>query len=143
MKPEIANFWKEVRHDLLQDYGQHPGKRDRKKAQLREQLAKELRLSGHTLKAFMNGNQAGLGREALFTLLAKMPALRLRYAETVGSPDGSPNSLGLATEDNRGLHVQLTIQFEGSDDPPKTLIAHLPPGREGVLTLRIDSGRVA
>jgi hypothetical protein len=144
VKPEIANFWEQVRRDLRRDYGQDPGKRDRKKARLREDFARDLRLSGRTLKAFLNGNQAGLGREALFTLLSKMPALRLRYIEMVGSPDGFPNSLALPTEDDHGRHVQLTLQFEGFADPPQTLTAHLPPGREGVLTLRIDSsGRVA
>lgn len=143
VKPEIANFWEEVRRDLRRDYGQDPGKRDRKKAGLREHLARDLRLSGRTLKAFLNGNQAGLGPEALFALLAKMPALKLRYMEAVGSPDGSLISLALPTGEDHGLHVQLTLQFEGPDGPPKMLTVHLPPGREGILTLKIDSGRVA
>ncbi len=143
VKPEIAQFWVEVRQDLRQEFGQDPGRRDRNKAVLRDRLAQYLRLSGRTLKAFLNGNQEGLGAEALLRLFAKKPALWRRYIEAVSASDGSWGFLALAPRADHGIHVQLAFQFEGSDDPPQTMAAHLPPGREGVLTLKIDPGRVA
>jgi hypothetical protein len=143
VRPEIVAFWVEVRNELRRNYGQEPGRRDWQKALRRNDLAKELGLSGRTLKGFINGNQAGLGRDALLRLFGKMPALQRRYAELGGRPDLAPGRAHVETRDRNELYIQLTLQLEGSGEPPKTLTARLPPGREGLLTLKIDSGRVA
>lgn len=143
MKPESITFWAEVRRELWPTYGQEPGKRDRQKALRRNALAKELELSGRTLKGFLNGNQAGLGEDARLRLFGKMPPLERRYNDLVGRHGTQPYRTDLRTEHGNELYIQLTLQFEGSDEPPKALTARLPPGREGVLTLKIDSGRVA
>jgi hypothetical protein len=145
MKPEMAKFWTGVRHELRQQYGQESGKRDRNKALQREQLAQEIGLATRTLKGFLNENQAGLGPRALVALLEKIPALELLYQEAMGHHNGSTtlSSGGTGTRADHGFHVQMTLQFDGFDDQPEPLVAHLPPGRQGVVILRIDSGRVA
>ena len=145
MTPEVAKFWEEVRLELLRVYGQDPGKRDREKALQRERLAKEFRLSSRTLKGFLNRNQKGLGEQARFALFAKMPAFELRYRQATGGQMVVPVSRNGAAEykDDRGLYIQLTLQIEGFDDPSPPITARLTPGREGILTLKIDAGRVA
>ncbi len=82
----------------------------------------------------MNGNQAGLGQEALFKLLERMPALQAHYATAIGRPF-------LVGIEQKG-YIQITIEFEGAEEPPKSLTARLPPGEEGVLRLKINSERI-
>ena len=141
MRQEIANFWEDVRQALRANYGQESGERNREKARLRKQLASELRLSSRTLKGFLNGNQASLGQEALFTLFTKLPGLEARYREATGQQHIDAAS-GTPPQD-RGIYIQMTLQFDGSDDPPRSLTARLPQGRQGVLTIKIDPSRVA
>ena len=141
MRREIANFWEDVRQALRPEYGQESGQRNREKARLREQLASELRLSSRTLKGFLNGNQASLGQEALFALFAKLPGFEARYREATGrqqfdAANGTPPQ-------DRGVYIQMTLQFDGSDNPPRSLTARLPQGRQGVLTIKIGPSRVA
>jgi hypothetical protein len=145
MTPEIARFWKDARLELRQFCGWEPGKRDRKKTLLRDQLAMEFRRSSRTLKAFLNGHQKSLGQEALFGLFARMPALEARYKQATGRRNGPPASpdAGIGSKTEYGLYVQMTLQFDGFDDQPLSLTAHLPAGREGVLTLKIEAVRVA
>ena len=135
-------FWTEVRRELRPNYGQEPGKRDWQKARRRDEFAKELGLSGRTLKSFLNGNQAGLGGDARSALFAKMPALERRYHKLV-RPGLPPDPAEVETGRSNELYIQLTLQFEGSEEPPKTLTARLPPGREKAVILKINSGRVA
>lgn len=143
MKPALTTFWAEVRSELRPNYGQEPGKRDRQKAQRRNDLAKTLSLSECTLKGFLNGNQAGLGEDARIALYRIMPSLQSRYAELVGRTDLPPDRTNVEAGRGNELYIQLTLQFEGSGEPAKTLTARLPPGREKIVTLRIESGRVA
>jgi hypothetical protein len=146
MTSEIAEFWDVVRLELQRNYGQDQGKRDRKKALQREQLAKDLRLSSRTLKGFLNGNQKSLGQEPLFALFAKMPAFEQRYREATGRQQGPsvPRGGGAAgSKDVHGLHVQMTLELVGFGDQPRPITARLTRGREAVLTLKIDEGRVA
>jgi hypothetical protein len=143
VKQGLATFWEEVRSELRPNYGQETGKRDRQKAQRRNDLAKQLRLSERTLKGFLNGNQTGLGEDARIALYGIIPGLQRRYAALVGRPDLPPVRSDAATGRSNELYIQLTLQLEGSDEPPKTLTARLPPGRERIVTLKIESGRVA
>jgi hypothetical protein len=143
MSPEVRTFWEEVRASLRPEYGQDAGKRDRTKASRREQLAHELRLSPLTLKGFINGHQLGLGREALLPLFTRFPALKDRYQVAAGradQPSSSPNP-----RESGGLDpwIQLTLQFEGFDDSPRSFTTRIPPRGQGAVILRIDSGRVA
>ena len=142
MKPALTTFWAEVRQELLPTYGQEAGKRDSQKMRRRNDLAEELGLNARTLKGFLNGNQKSLGEDARRKLFDKMPALERRYHDLVGRPGLQPERPDVATGRNE-LYIQLTLQFEGSGEPPQMLTARLPPGREGVLTLKIDSGRIA
>jgi hypothetical protein len=141
MRPAVGRFWKEVRRQLRGDLGQERGKRDKNKALRRARLAQELKLSDVTLRSFLNGNQATLGPEALFVLFAKAPHLKNRYEEATGK-----SSRAVKTQQqklDRGLLIQMTFQFEGSDDPPRSLTARLPAGRAGTLTVKIDRSRIA
>jgi hypothetical protein len=146
VKPQMTSFWEEVRSELHRLYGQDSGKRDRKKMRVREQLAKEFGLNSRTLKGFLNGHQKTLGQGALFGLFARLPALEARYKEATGQHNGpraSPEgSIGPADIDHQ-LYVQMTLQFDGFDDQPQSATAHLAPGREGVLTVRIGARRLA
>jgi hypothetical protein len=141
--PELAIFWVEVRKELWPSYGQEPGKRDWRKARRRNDLAKELGLSGRTLKGFLNGNQAGLGENARLKLFVRMPGLERRYRDLVGRPGPPLDRADVETGRRDELYIQLTLQFEGSTEPTTTLTARLSPGREKIVTLKIDSGRVA
>jgi transcriptional regulator with XRE-family HTH domain len=143
MHTQIDAFWEHVRSELRRDCGQDDRKRNRKKALRREQLAKQLGLSSGTLKGFLNGNQAALGREALFALFLILPALEVRYKEATGHPNGFSGSSTRALGDGPGVHLQMTFQFEGSENQLDSLTTRLPPGRECVLTVRISPGRVA
>jgi len=138
----LTTFWAEVRDGLLPEYGQERGKRDWQKARRRDLFAKELGVSGRTLKGFLNGNQRGLGEDARSALFIKMPALQRRYHELVRSGQ-QPDRADVGTGRSNDLYIQLTLQFEGSDEPPKTLTARLPPSQEKIVTLKIVSGRVA
>ena len=144
MKPEAAAAWNLIRADLRGRFGQN-GKRDRNKVRQRKELARELHLSDHTLKGFINGKQKSLGEIARVILLEKMPALALPYRQALpGSPSAETNdSRGDDSAGNQSSYVQLTLQFDGLDSQPTPLIAHLPPGREGVLTLKIVTVRLA
>ena len=137
----MVKFWAEVREKLRSGLGQEAGKRNKQTAIQREQLASELGLSSVTLKSFLNGNQATLGLEALFALFARLPALEARYKKALTKQNGSGKA-GKGKAD-QGLRIQMTLQFEGSNDPPKLLSARFPAGRQGVLTVIIDPRRIA
>jgi hypothetical protein len=132
-----------IRDDLRERFGQN-GKRDRNKVRQRKDLASELQLSDHTLKGFINGKQKSLGENARVVLLKKMPALALLYRQALGGLSGGTTvDSGGESRANQGSYIQLTLQFDGLDDQPTPVIAHLPPGKEGVLTLRIATARLA
>jgi len=137
MRPAVGRFWKEVRRQLRGDLGQERGKRDKNKALRRALLARELKLSDVTLRSFLNGNQATLGPEALFALFAKAPHLKSRYEEATVKSSPAVKKI------DRSLLIQMTFQFEGSDDPPRSFTARLPAGRAGTLTVRIDRSQTA
>lgn len=139
MRPEIAKFWEDLRQELRRDYGQESGRRNREKVRLREQLARDLQLSSRTLKGFLNGNQASLGSTALFAVFARRPDLGMRYIEAMGQ-QSSADTVGVP---GGGVYIQLTLQFDGSDDSSKSFTARIPEGRQGVLTVKIDPRRVA
>jgi len=145
MNPELSGFWDEARLALGQFCGQDSGKRDKRKLRAREQLATECGLSSRTLKGFLNGYQKTLGHEALTVIFERIPALEARYKAATGRssrPQAPPDEKAGATADHQ-LYVQMTLQFETSDDQPQSWTAHLPPGREAVLTLRIVGRRLA
>jgi hypothetical protein len=144
MKPEMARFWAEVRSELQTDCGQEAGKRDRERAIQRERLAQELRLSSITLKGFLNGNQKTLARDALPVLLERFPALKARYEVATGRVYRAAASSGEGGSQGDNItYVQMTLQFEGFADQENSFTAHLPVGREGVLTIKIQGSRVA
>ena len=138
---EIAKFWADLREELRRGLGQEAGKRNKRTAIQREQLASELSLSSVTLKSFLNGNQATLGREALFALFVRTPGLEARYKKALTKQNGSAK--GGKRKADHGLRIQMTLQFEGSHDLPKVLSARFPAGRQGVLTVIIDPRRIA
>jgi len=146
MKRGLASFWREVRAELQRRCGQEFGKRDRKKCEMREKLAKELSLDSVTLKGFLNKHQKTLGPEPLVRLFAIVPTLEARYRAAVGQHEGA----SVSSDDRRGvsesgqpIHVQMTLHFDGFEDQSQPLIARLPPGRAGVLTLEIKTARRA
>lgn len=112
---------------------------------MRQKLAEELSLDTLTLKGFLNEHQKTLGYEHLIRLFSIIPALEARYRAAAGQHEGTASGDGRsgALESDQPMYVQMTLQFDGFDDHSQSLVAHLPPGREGVLTIAIKTARRA
>jgi hypothetical protein len=138
----MLNFWELARSELRELCGDDPKKRDR--TGLREELARELRQNGRTFNGFLNKHQKSLGSDALPGLFARIPRLRTLYEQATGRAWSAASGEAGAASTGAGQHyVQMTLQFEGFDDQPQSMTAHIPAGREGVLILRIAARRPA
>ena len=142
MNREARAFWSEVRQQLLPAYGQSPGKRDRGRAALRRRFADELRIPMSTLKGFLNGHQKTLGEDVLPVLFSKIPDLEGRYPKFV-LDRATSSAQGEGVNYIAGNQVQITLKLEGSDEPAISQTARLPPGRAGILTVKVEPQRVA
>ncbi len=133
MGTEPTGFWEDLRSELHNLCGQQPGRRDRVKAGRRDTLAKECGISPHTIKGFMNRHQQTLPFEVMSRLMPLVPGFEERYA----AERGKETDAGGAEQ-----YIQLALQFDGFD-AQREIVLSIPPGREGLLQMRLITRRLA
>jgi hypothetical protein len=142
-EPGLLSFWSSVREVLCIAYGQD-GHRQRSRMRAREELAEGLGLQDVTLRGFINGKPKTLGDVALRRLLAKCPDLDRLYnlhrtIEESGekAPSGASES---AIRQEQPTGVQMELVFEGFEVRGAPVKLRLPPGNEGVVSLKLKAG---
>jgi hypothetical protein len=138
--PAMEAFWKGLRKDLCQHYGQTAGRRDRRIVAARRELARRSQVPEKTLTGFMNDHQKSLTTNVVVALFNEINGLKERYETALGqhlSAESTPSP------GQQQMYVQMDFQFGGFDDSPQIVTARLPAGREGTVSVRLVSRYIA